>query len=155
MAWYQMWSLIGSKLSWNPCDICAHIIKYPSDVIQKFTCIFTEFQDNFDPINDHIWYRAMNAVPQITCSSYSNALEFSKNAGKFLYHIRGIFYSVSTNVTCRSIYLKYRHDFGLSYSGSKADYSYWLHGAPCKILCGALNEIQPLIYTRWNNGLKL
>ena len=42
------------------------------------------FQDNFDPINDHIWYRAMNAVPQITCSSFSNALEFSKNSGKLL-----------------------------------------------------------------------
>ena len=39
------------------------------------------FQDNFDPINDGIWYMAMNAIPKVTCSSTSIALEFSKNMG--------------------------------------------------------------------------
>ena len=41
------------------------------------------FQDNFDPINDDIWYLALNAVPKVTCSSVSNALEFSKNMGMY------------------------------------------------------------------------
>lgn len=39
------------------------------------------FQENFNPMNTNVWYMAMNAIPKITCSSFGNALEFSKNAG--------------------------------------------------------------------------
>ena len=36
------------------------------------------FQETFDPIDPHVWYMAMNAIPKVTCQSRSNALEFSK-----------------------------------------------------------------------------
>ena len=40
------------------------------------------FEEHFNPMQPDVWYRAMNAVPRITCSSRDDALVFSKNGGR-------------------------------------------------------------------------
>ena len=41
------------------------------------------FEEHFNPMQPDVWYRAMNAVPRITCSSNNDALVFIKNGGSF------------------------------------------------------------------------